>query len=186
MHLNSLSRAERWQAAAPLFLLASISAFDFAWDVHSQVSLVHLAIEAVLTAGGFWASWRLANGFRSVKRSLAHAIDEAARWKESTSVLARGLSEAMDTQFEAWKLTRAEREVARLLLKGLSSKEIATVRATEEKTVRHQTGSIYQKSGLGGRAELAAFFLEDLLAPQVPETRAVVAITRPDRPVPLR
>ena len=52
-----------------------------------------------------------------------------------------------------------------LLLKGLSLKEIADIRHTTEKTARAQSGSIYAKSGLSGRSELAAFFLEDLLVP---------------------
>jgi DNA-binding NarL/FixJ family response regulator len=53
--------------------------------------------------------------------------------------------------------------VALLLLKGLSFKEIAQVRNASERTVRQQALAVYAKSGLGGRAELAAFFLEDLL-----------------------
>jgi DNA-binding NarL/FixJ family response regulator len=52
-----------------------------------------------------------------------------------------------------------------LMLKGLSHKEIARVRATSEATVRQQAASVYRKSGLSSRAELSAFFLEDLLAP---------------------
>jgi hypothetical protein len=32
--------------------------------------------------------------------------------------------------------------------------------------VRQQAGSIYRKAGLGGRRDLAAFFLEDLLGPR--------------------
>jgi hypothetical protein len=32
--------------------------------------------------------------------------------------------------------------------------------------VRQHAVSVYRKSGLSGRAELAAFFLEDLLLPQ--------------------
>jgi DNA-binding NarL/FixJ family response regulator len=55
--------------------------------------------------------------------------------------------------------------VALLLLKGLSHKEVATVRAVSERTVREQARSIYSKTGLTGRAALSAFFLEDLLAP---------------------
>jgi DNA-binding NarL/FixJ family response regulator len=55
--------------------------------------------------------------------------------------------------------------VALLLLKGLSLKEIATVRATSERTVRAQARSLYSKAGLTGRAALSSFFLEDLLAP---------------------
>lgn len=52
-----------------------------------------------------------------------------------------------------------------LLLKGLSTKEIAAVRASSERTVREQARSIYSKGGLTGRSALSAFFLEDLLAP---------------------
>ncbi len=35
-----------------------------------------------------------------------------------------------------------------------------------ERTVRQHAIAVYSKSGLAGRAELAAFFLEDLLLPQ--------------------
>jgi DNA-binding NarL/FixJ family response regulator len=49
--------------------------------------------------------------------------------------------------------------------KGLSSKEIAVVRAVSERTIREQARSIYSKTGLTGRAALSAFFLEGLLAP---------------------
>jgi DNA-binding NarL/FixJ family response regulator len=55
--------------------------------------------------------------------------------------------------------------VALLLLKGLSTKEIAAVRAVSERTVREQSGAVYTKANLTGRAALSAFFLEDLLAP---------------------
>ncbi|MCB0322699.1 MAG: response regulator transcription factor [Bdellovibrionales bacterium] len=52
-----------------------------------------------------------------------------------------------------------------LILKGLSHKEIADVRQTTEKTVRRQATSLYAKAGLENRAQLSAFFLEDLLLP---------------------
>ena len=66
---------------------------------------------------------------------------------------------------DSWKLTHAEKEVALLLLKGLSLKEVAELRHVSEKTARAQSFSVYAKSGLGGRAELSAFFLEDLMLP---------------------
>jgi len=43
--------------------------------------------------------------------------------------------ELIDAQFGRWNFTDAEREVALLLLKGLSTKEVAAVRATSERTV---------------------------------------------------
>ena len=62
-------------------------------------------------------------------------------------------------------MSAAEKEVAFLLLKGLSLKEIAIARRTSEKTARVQSSAVYAKSGLAGRSELSAFFLEDLLPP---------------------
>ncbi len=66
-------------------------------------------------------------------------------------------------QFNEWQLSPSEAEVALLLLKGLSIKEVANVRATQEKTVRKQASAIYEKSGLAGRHELSAWFFEDML-----------------------
>ena len=77
----------------------------------------------------------------------------------------RGLGEAIDAQFDRWGLTPAEREVALLILKGLSHKEIAAVRESSERTARQQARAIYAKANLSGRAALSAFFLEDLLLP---------------------
>jgi len=47
------------------------------------------------------------------------------------------------------------------------------LRGTAEKTARVQSMAIYSKSGLSGRYELSAFFLEDLLVP--PEIENPVA-----------
>jgi DNA-binding NarL/FixJ family response regulator len=91
---------------------------------------------------------------------------EAEQWRAASKKYLEGLSSSIDEQLSKWGLTAAEKEVAFLLLKGLSSKEIATVRNTTEKTVRVQSTAIYLKSGLASRSELSAFFLEDLLVPQ--------------------
>ena len=66
-------------------------------------------------------------------------------------------------QFLQWSLTLSEQEVAMLLLKGLSFKEISAVRSTKEKTVRQQASTIYSKANIDGRHELAAWFLEDFI-----------------------
>ena len=79
--------------------------------------------------------------------------------------LLRGLGAAIDAQFDRWDLTDAEREVAMLMLKGLSHREIGAVRDTSERTVRQQAQAIYRKANLSGRTALSAFFLEDLLLP---------------------
>ncbi len=53
-------------------------------------------------------------------------------------------------------LTPAEREVARLLLAGLSNAGIANRRATRVRTVAKQVASVYSKLGVGSRLELFA------------------------------
>ena len=75
----------------------------------------------------------------------------------------RQYGEVIQEQLSAWDLTQSEKDVALLLLKGLSFEEIATVRDTKEKTVRQQATAIYRKSGLTGRHEFAAWFFEDFL-----------------------
>src|SRR5690606_18367849 len=90
---------------------------------------------------------------------------EAARWRGEARDLLHGLGAALDRQFMRWALSPAEKEVALLLLKGLSHKEVATVRSITEATARQQARAVYKKAGLSGRNDLAAFFLEDLLLP---------------------
>ncbi|PIQ63077.1 MAG: hypothetical protein COV99_04685 [Bacteroidetes bacterium CG12_big_fil_rev_8_21_14_0_65_60_17] len=71
----------------------------------------------------------------------------------------------MDGQFDMWHLTPTEKEIALFLVKGFSTKEIAHLTDRSERTVRQHAIAVYGKAGLGGRAQLAAFFLEDLLSP---------------------
>jgi len=110
-------------------------------------------------------------GFLSIKshQKLSNQLDKTRAdlliWREKALLLLAGLGEAIQQQFESWHLTAAEQEVGLLLLKGLSIKEISTIRQTSEKTIRHQAAAVYKKAGVQGRSELAAFFLEDLLLP---------------------
>jgi DNA-binding CsgD family transcriptional regulator len=87
----------------------------------------------------------------------------------------------MDTQFQQWNLTAAEREVGLLMLKGLSHKEIAALRATTEATVRQQAQSIYRKANLPGKTAFSAFFLEDLF---VPEEAVNIFASSPSKAIP--
>ncbi len=100
-----------------------------------------------------------------VLRDLEIARLQGQRWRSESRSLLNGLGEAIDAQFIRWNLTDSEREVALLLLKGLSTQEIAAVQARAERTVRENARSVYSKADLPGRAALSAFFLEDLLAP---------------------
>ena len=74
------------------------------------------------------------------------------------------LLQTIDAKFDEWKLTPSEREVALLLIKGLSVNEIATIRRARPGTVKSQCNAVYRKAGVKNRSELAAWFMEDLLS----------------------
>ena len=75
----------------------------------------------------------------------------------------RNFESILDIHFKVWSLSDAEKAVALQLLKGFNSKEISEQRFVSEKTVRNQSHSIYTKSGLSGKHELAAYFLKEFL-----------------------
>jgi DNA-binding CsgD family transcriptional regulator len=79
-----------------------------------------------------------------------------------------GMNAQIEREFDRWELTRAERGVAHLMLKGLRLKDIARARNTSDRTVRQQAQAIYRKAGLDGRTDLSAYFLESVLgAPEL-------------------
>ena len=101
-----------------------------------------------------------------LRLELDRSREEGERWQAEARDLLAGLGELIDRQFERWGLSPAEKAVALLLLKGLSHKGVASVRGVSEATARQQATAVYRKAGLSGRHDLAAFFLEDLLAPR--------------------
>ena len=159
-------------AIAVLVAIAFLVALDLATDAWTGTRWLHWILEllvVLLSAAGAITLWSRARAARraarELGRDLATARADAARWRREAEDALRGLGAAIDRQFDHWSLSAAEREIALLLLKGLSLKEIASARETSERTVRQQALGIYRKSGLAGRAELSAFFLEDLLLP---------------------
>jgi DNA-binding NarL/FixJ family response regulator len=161
---NDLSLRASVLAAIALFgVVAVLISIDLITDQREGVSWAHLAVEAsvlVAAVGGVLVLWRQLSQSRA---DLAQARGEAEQWRQENQQLLSGLASAIQSQFQRWALTGAEAEVGLLLLKGLSHKEIAELRQTSERTVREQARALYRKAGLGGRASLSAFFLEDLL-----------------------
>lgn len=99
-----------------------------------------------------------------LERHLSQADEDLVSLSSEIAQARQRYSEAIQKEFDQWNLTLSEQQVALLLLKGLSFREIADVRDTREKTVRQQASAIYAKSGLEGRHAFSAWFLEDFLA----------------------
>ena len=132
---------------------------------HAVVEIAFIllgAIAAVLLLRG----WReTEHSLEDVRATLARRQAERDHWQGLARNALRGLGEALDRQFGEWGLTPAEKETAMFLLKGYSHKEAANLLKRSERTVRQHAVSVYRKSGLAGRAELSAFFFEDMLLP---------------------
>ncbi len=166
--------------------VALFAAIDVSADLQEGTALGHVAAEGgillVALLGSSFMARRLALTLRRARAvqaealALAEQLDatraEANRWRSEARDLMKGLAEALDQQFDRWNLTPAEKEVALLLLKGLSHKDIADVRSVTEATARQQARAVYRKGGLSGRHDLAAFFLEDLMPPLEPVDEA--------------
>jgi DNA-binding NarL/FixJ family response regulator len=155
-----------------LVAMAVVGVCDLALDsprvwrgAHAFVELafITLAAASALLLGLGWH--QAEESLASVRTRLEANAAERDRWKQRAQGVLQGLGEAIDRQFDAWSLTPAEKQTALFLLKGFSHKEVAALTERSERTVRQHAVSVYRKSGLSGRAELAAFFFEDMLLP---------------------
>jgi DNA-binding CsgD family transcriptional regulator len=138
------------------------------WSVHAIYELVMLTA-AMATAVVLWRGWRGSRrALAETREALAANAVEREAWRASAEAVLAGFAHAVDGRFSAWGLTPTEREIALRLLKGHSHKQIAFETGRSERTVRQHSVVIYHKSGLRGRAELSAFFLDDILLPPPP------------------
>jgi DNA-binding CsgD family transcriptional regulator len=167
-----LNQKERIVIATVLAFVAIMVGVDLFTDFEEGVASWHVVIEGSIAAVSLFGVFYILRGTAEMRHRLEKEITdfsnfkkEAEEWKLESRKFLDGLSKAIDQQLTKWNLSKAEKEVAFLLLKGMSLKEIAEIRNTAEKTARVQSMAIYSKSGLSGRSELSAFFLEDLLVP---------------------
>lgn len=134
---------------------------DVIADLREDPASAHFIFEAIVTAA-------LVMGVIFGAFALRRTI-ELLRAQDQALAVARGaLSDVIDRQFQAWALTPAERDVGLLALKGLDVADIADLRGAAQGTVRAQLTRIYAKAGVSGRAQFAAYFVEDLLGEAIP------------------
>jgi DNA-binding NarL/FixJ family response regulator len=132
---------------------------ELAIDLTERLLLVAAMVSVAWTVDGLRD---LREGQVALANNLARSVAQGDAWREQRRGEIAALGKAIESQFAQWGLSAAETDVAGLMLKGASLKEIALARDTSEATIRQQAQSIYRKSGLSGRAELSAYFLESL------------------------
>ncbi len=152
------------QTLCAMFFFGNIlsSIFGFApinWQISEYIEMgaaVGLILGVVLGAG-----------------MLRRAMQENARIARQLKVASTAFRELLEERFGEWGLTPAERDVALFAIKGMSTQEIASLRATSEGTVKAQTNAIYRKAGVTGRPQLLSLFIDDLMDDE--------ALPRPDQ-----
>jgi len=154
-----------------LIIITLMAILDVASDIKHHVAWSHVLVElamifsAILAVilGTYWFYTITAESMVEIEETLELSRAESKFWREENLHLLQGVAQKIQEQFSAWHLTRTEIEIGFFLLKGFNAKEIAKHRGINEKTVREHLSNIYYKAGMAGRAELTAYFLEDLL-----------------------
>lgn len=144
------------QAVCAVFLVGKLlnSMFGFvywtvSWTVYEILEIaaaLGLLVGVVLGAQALKLSWQ--------------RIEKA---EGKLAMLSRAFADLVASYFDAWELTAAERDVALFLIKGLSTAEIAALRATSEGTVKAQSNAIYRKADVASRAQLVSLLIDDLM-----------------------
>jgi DNA-binding CsgD family transcriptional regulator len=169
--MNSTRMTMILAIAALVSLAALMTALDAAVDAGSTImpGLAMDFIDRLVVIGAMFATAlvvlrlsKLSDRTENLESAVGRATEEGREWRSQSRRFLDGLSKAIEAQFNLWQLTPAEADVAGLLLKGASLREIAVLRRTSEATIRQQAQNVYRKSGLGSRSELSAYFLEDL------------------------
>lgn len=154
-----MSTSALWLLLVVQALCATFFMFDSALDAlgweaaeFKTTQTFEYIVTVVLVGGVALAAWEL----RRVHRAQARV---AAQLRAASGAF----EEVLLAHFDQWGLTAAERDVARMALKGLSVADIARVRDTAEGTVKAQSTAIYRKAGVSGRQQLMSVFVEELM-----------------------
>lgn len=151
-------------------IVAVASGADLLADFTHGTNIDHIVKEAIVMSISIIAiAWLLFGLHKqnleitSLHQELDAVNSTQAKPRKYVLEARKKLGNVVTQQFSEWMLSDSEKQVGWLLLKGLSLKEIAIVRNTKEKTVRHQASSIYKKADVAGRHAFSAWFIEDIL-----------------------
>ena len=110
-----------------------------------------VAVALLLSLGFTGMEWR-----RMMRRNR--------RMQDQLKAASGAFSDLLEEQFEQWRLTESERDVALMAIKGLSISDMSRLRETKEGTIKAQCNAIYRKAGVTGRPQLLSLFIEELMA----------------------
>ncbi len=138
--------------------------------VCAAVFLVDVMRDVATSGGPDWsllpealASLALLTGIGFETVVLMHLMRRKASLERSVGLASSALQGVIENHFDEWKLTVSERDVAALMVKGLSIAEIAGVRGSAEGTVKAHLNAIYRKANARNRAEVLSLIMDTLI-----------------------
>lgn len=154
--------------------LTVLALFDIFFDFKHGIPLRHILFEILVFLMGLiglnYFAIMVTKRYKSQHETLETLKSDINKKDQELVSLSKKVKSYKDefraeveNTFKEWHLTKTEVEIAGLLLKGLSLKEIADLRGSNERTVRAQCSSIYKKSKLQSRSQLSSYFLDDLI-----------------------
>ncbi|MCB1170145.1 MAG: response regulator transcription factor [Leptospiraceae bacterium] len=157
-------------ALAMAVLLAVFTVYDISHHLAEEGRMtLHAAMEGFFLIGLAIIIIAIGNTadreFLRAERELESVREELEQFRSKNRGLMTDFRHAVQEQFDRWGFTPGERQVAEKLILGFSFREVAAQLDKKEKTVRNQSQALYDKAGMTGRHDLAAFFLQDILGP---------------------
>ena len=150
----------------PLYLLvliiveafcAVIFTSDVVFDVlHADKFDWHIVVEAL-------ASISLLVAIFFQVQFLIEVLRRKQSLERTAQMANRAVHDIIEKNFDSWALTASERDIAGLLVKGLSIAEIAKVRNSAEGTIKSHLNAIYRKSGTRSRADVMSQIMDSMI-----------------------
>ena len=164
-----------------IFLVQALCAFFFVSDILSSffgfttVPLSWEVREYLEIAAAFGLILGLVLGGLALRQAVVQRNAAQARMQRASGAF----MDLLAVRLDEWGLTPAEKDVALFAIKGLSTADIAVLRATSEGTVKAQTNAIYRKAGVTGRPQLLSLFIDDMMQDHGGGLRLPAASVRP-------
>jgi DNA-binding NarL/FixJ family response regulator len=143
------------QLACAVFFVSD-AARDFIEEGGLASLDTHLAVEIVATAA-------LLAAIVVEGRFLGTLMRRKARLEARLADASAEVHAVIEEQFEEWRLSPAEHDIAMFLVKGLGTQDIADLRGNAEGTVKAHFAAIFRKAGVHSRAELLSVVIDRLL-----------------------
>jgi DNA-binding CsgD family transcriptional regulator len=152
---------------AMLLLLLTFISYDTYVDHKSDAGKLHILLEVSLIMSVFatlvYTLRKYIHKNALNEKKLQSLAAEHRDLKEKLTQYKQDIHSYLQINFTSWKLTKSEKDIALLLFKGCTGKEISVIRKTSYQTVRSQISGIYRKAKVKNHNQFMATLMEDIL-----------------------